>query len=42
MIKSEVIKKNLFDRKKLNFQDFIKLYKKMEDLMFIQNIADFL
>ena len=42
MLKNDVIKKSLFEQKKMSFKTFIEVFKKMEDLMFIQNITDYL
>lgn len=42
MIKPEIVKKHLYEQKKMDFKDFLLVYKKMEDLMFIQSIIDYL
>lgn len=42
MIKSEIVKKNFYEQKRMQFKDFLGMYKKMQDLMFIQSIIDYL
>lgn len=42
MMKPDVIKKCLYEQKNFSFESFLNAYKRLEDLMFIQSITDYL
>ena len=41
-LKNDVIKKCIIAQKSFTFKNFMNTFKKLEDLMFIQNITDYL
>ena len=42
IIKDDLLKKYINDSKNLSFESFVSLYEKVENLMFIQNVIDYL
>ena len=40
-VKTELLKRHIKESKNLSFEQFIKIYKKIEDLVYIQSVVDY-